>query len=304
MSHSPELAQWAIPHRIAFEESAAGLVKIAIATPAAQAHVFLHGAHVAHYQPEGSAPVLFMSASTALSAGKPIRGGVPVIFPWFGPRSGGSSSPPHGFARTSQWELGSTRSIDDLTVEVSLRFASNAETRAGWAHDFVLRHRITIGARLEMELAVENRSAEVLQFEEALHTYFAVSDVREASVRGLAGTEYIDKVDGAKLKLQGAEPIRFTGETDRVYLDSTAECTIDDPGLQRRITITKSGSNTTVVWNPWIAKAAALADFGDEEWPKMLCVETANANRNALTIEAGATHLMSAGIAVSAAADD
>ena len=300
MKHSADLKRWAIAERVNFEETTGGLLRIAVTTPAAHAHIFLHGAHLSHYQPTALAPVLFMSASSLFAPTKPIRGGVPVIFPWFGPRADQPSSPPHGFARTSEWELESTRNIDDQSVQVVLRFPSTAATRAEWPHNFVLRHRITIGARLQMELEVENRGAGDLRFEEALHTYFAVSDVREVAVRGLAGTEYIDKVDGAKLKVQDEEPIRFTGETDRVYLDTSAECTIDDPGLQRRISIQKTGSDTTVVWNPWVAKAAALADFGDDEWPRMLCVETANAHRNAVTLKPAGTHVMSTVIAVSA----
>lgn len=297
MKNRSDIHQWAIPHRVAFEEGPEGLTRIAVTTSAARANVFLHGAHVAHFQPTDSAPILFMSASSCFAKGKPIRGGVPVIFPWFGPRSDRPGSPPHGFARTTDWELESVENIDEANVTLLLRLDSNAATRAVWPHDFVLRHRITIGAQLRMALEVENRSAGDLRFEEALHTYFAVSDVRNVRISGLAGAEYIDKVDGAKRKLQGSEPIRINGETDRVHLGTRATCSIEDSGLARRITIEKSGSDSTVVWNPWSAKAATMPDFGDDEWPKMLCVETANVADNAMCVAPGATHTMQVRIA-------
>jgi glucose-6-phosphate 1-epimerase len=143
-------------------------------------------------------------------------------------------------------------------------------------------------------LEVENPGEEPFQFEEALHTYLAVSDVRQVSVSGLGGASFLDKVDGQQRKLQDAAPIRITGETDRVYLGTTTACVLDDPGFARRITVEKSASSTTVVWNPWIAKAKAMADFGDDEWPGMICIETANAAENAVTLPAGATHSMRA----------
>ena len=160
--------------------------------------------------------------------------------------------------------------------------------------DFVLRHRIAISSELRMTLEVENTSSSAFTFEEALHTYFAVADVREASATGLEGASYLDKTEGFKAKTVGAEPLRFTGETDRVFPNHHGTCVIADRPTARRIVIEKSGSATTVVWNPWIAKAAAMADFGDEEWPQMLCIETANAGADAVTLAAGARHAMTA----------
>ena len=146
---------------------------------------------------------------------------------------------------------------------------------------------------------MKNTSTQPFDFEDALHTYFAVSDVRETSTTGLENTGYVDKTDAQQRKTQGPEPIRITAETDRVYENTRKICVVDDPGLKRKITVEKSGSQTTVVWNPWIAKAAAMADFGDEEWPGMLCVETANAGANILTLPPGKTHSTRAVISVS-----
>jgi len=290
--------RWEIPQIAHFEDTPGGLVRLVVTTPRASAHIYLHGAHVTHFQPAGEKPVLFMSAASALQAGKAIRGGVPVIFPWFGGRAGHPESPAHGFARTSLWALESLSLKPDGKVEVCLILQAGTQTRETWPHEFLLRHRITIGRELSMALEVENRDSEPFDFEEALHTYLSVNEVRNVGTSGLAGTEYIDKVDGLKRKVQDAEPIRITGETDRVYLSTTTTCVADDPEAGRRIEVSKEGSATTVVWNPWIAKAKAMSDFGDDDWPRMLCIETANAAENQVTVGPGAQHTMSATIRV------
>jgi len=270
-----------------------GLPRYEITTPLAQAHVYLHGAHVSHFAPAGQPPVLFMSAQSWFQGGKPIRGGVPVIFPWFGPRQGHPESPAHGFARTRAWTAESIHQQPDGNVGLVLRLESDVETRALWGepHDWVLRHRITVGTTLTMELEIENRGAAPFQCEEALHTYFSVSEAGSITVRGLENAEYYDKADGMRRKRQDNEPIRFTAETDRTYVNTAGACAIDDPGLRRRIFIEKAHSDSTVVWNPWIAKAQSMADFGDAEWPGMVCVETGNVADNTLEIAPGAKHV-------------
>jgi len=270
-----------------------GLPRYEITTPLAEAHIYLHGAHVAQFAPAGESPVLFMSAQSWFRPGKPIRGGVPVIFPWFGPRQGDASAPAHGFARTRSWAAESISQQPDGAVTVTLRLEPDEETRALWGepNDWVLRHRITVGAALTMELEIENRGGMPFRCEEALHTYFAVSDVQNVAVHGLKNTEYYDKADGMQRKRQGNDAIRFTAETDRTYVNTAAACVIDDPGLRRRIVIEKAASDSTIVWNPWIAKAKAMQDFGDDEWPRMVCVETGNVADNALEIGPGARHV-------------
>jgi glucose-6-phosphate 1-epimerase len=159
-------------------------------------------------------------------------------------------------------------------------------------HAFTARFTATIGETLAMELAVTNAGGAPMTFTEALHTYFAVGDVRQTRVSGLEGVEYFDKVIGAPAR-KGDGPVTFTGETDRVYFNTKSTCTIDDPVFGRRITVEKSGSESTVVWNPWIDRAKALPDFGDDEWPAMVCIETANTKYNAaITLQPGATHTM------------
>jgi glucose-6-phosphate 1-epimerase len=277
-----------LPDGVSFETDPHGLRRLRISTPSADATVYLHGAHVTHYQPKGKAPALFMSAESRFAPGEPIRGGVPVIFPWFGPHPSDPKAPAHGFARTTQWSVGRvTRAGDSVTVTLVMGSTSTVQ----------LRYAVTIGAALDLSLTVENHDARALQFQEALHTYLAVSDVRQVSVKGLSGRDYVDKVDGMKRKTQRGV-VRITGETDRVYLDTPDAVTVDDPGMSRRLVVSKEGSASTVVWNPWIEKAKKMPDFGDDEWPRMLCVETANVAENAVTLAPGASHTMWASVRV------
>jgi D-hexose-6-phosphate mutarotase len=279
-----------IPGIATFEPGEGDLPRLTVRSALAEAHIYLHGAHVTHFQPHGKAPVLFMSGRSLFAADKPIRGGVPLIFPWFGPRANHPESPAHGFARTSAWQVESLSEDGDGVVTAAFHLTADDRTRALWPFSFDLRYRVAIGRNLTLTLEVENTSAAALTFEDALHTYFAVSDVRQTATAGLENAEYVDKTDALRRKNQGPEPIRITQETDRVYENTRKACIVDDPGQSRKITVEKSGSQTTVVWNPWIAKAAAMADFADDEWPKMLCVETANAGANALTLPPGKTH--------------
>ena len=257
-----------------------------ITGPHADATIYRHGAHVAHFQPHGARPVLFLSQHSRYETGKAIRGGVPVIFPWFGPHPTDANAPAHGTARLTDWNLIATVQRADEVVELIFALPP------------FLQYRVAIGRQLELTLEVYNTGTAPLQFEEALHTYFAVSDIRHCTVTGLENARYDSQVEGVTDKPQGVAPIQFTTETDRLYLNTRATCVIHDPGWQRRIVVEKSGSDSTVVWNPWIAKAKALPDFGDDEWPGMLCIETVNARTNAVTLTPGQTHTMRAAIHV------
>lgn len=144
---------------------------------ARQGHVYLHGAHVTHYRPAGQRPLLFLSERSRFATGKAIRGGVPVIFPWFGARAGHSEAPDHGFARTREWAVESVEPASDGSVAVTLALEADDATRPTWPHEFRVRHRVVFGERLEMTLEVENRSGHAFDFEEALHTYVLVGDV-------------------------------------------------------------------------------------------------------------------------------
>jgi glucose-6-phosphate 1-epimerase len=284
--------RFSIEDAVSFNVGEGGLPRAVLTAGGSFAHVYLHGAHVALFQPEGAESVLFVSGSSIFRDGKAIRGGIPVIFPWFGDHKSNSSLPAHGFARNRAWTVTGTECIGDGSVKIRLELRDDEATRALWPHPFNTKLIVTLGKRLELNLEVSNTGKIAFEFEEALHSYFRVGDIRKTSLTGLEDVEYIDKVDGRRLKKQGDCSIEIEGETDRIYLDTTSTCVISDSFLKRKIHIEKSGSASTVVWNPWVEKSASLSDFGDDEWQRMICVETCNVDRNAVTLAPGATHTM------------
>ncbi len=287
-----DLRSFELDTLLRFEDAESGLVRAVITTPAGEASVFLQGAHVATWTPTGQQPVLYLSPHSEYLIGKPIRGGVPIVFPWFAARGNSLPGPTHGFARILPWSVEKTEVLEGGDVLLCFLLKPIGLTKnLGYDH-FQLRFRVTVGTTLRLELETRNTSPQPLNVEEAFHNYFAVSDVRQISVSGPQESEYIDRADNSVRKQGSAEAIRFSGETDRLYLNTENVCTIDDPDWQRRIVIEKKGSQSTVVWNPWAEKAAALPDLGADQWPHMVCVETANARDNAIVIPAQGTHVL------------
>lgn len=288
--------QFAIPGVLEFERTPSGLIYAAIITPQAKASVYLQGAHLADWQPAGEKPVIFLSRKSEFVPGKPIRGGVPIAFPWFAARHDGKTGPSHGFARIQPWTLAfAALAGDDLHLTFTL--GSTGMSRELGFDRFRLAYQLTIGRALTMQLTVRNDAHAPLVFEEALHTYYAVEDVHETTITGLDGVTYLDKTDNFKPKVQRGA-VAVTGETDRVYQNTAAACVLHDAAGKRRITVEKTGSDTTVVWNPWEQGAARLADMEPSEWHEFLCCETVNAGANAVTLASGASHTMQARVSV------
>lgn len=274
-----------------------GLDALLIRSGDSEAEALRHGAHVTRFAPSGGREVLWLSGSSAWREDSPIRGGVPICFPWFGAKEGDEEAPGHGFARISQWQIESVEE-EEGRVQVALSLEDSPETRKLWDHAFRARMQVVLAEHLEMHLSIENTGTAPMTYSQALHTYLAVSDVREIRILGLGGREYLDKLQGGKRMRQEAEAIRFEGETDRIYVHTEDDCLLEDPGWKRRIRVAKEGSRSTVIWNPWVDKSARMEDFGDDEWPGMVCIESANAADNAVTLGPGLEHTLSVGISV------
>jgi glucose-6-phosphate 1-epimerase len=288
--------KFGIAGALTFEAGDGGFTRARIDTPLATGEMYLHGAHVTRFQPRGQQPVLFLSDKSLYQPQKPIRGGVPICFPWFGPRAGDASLPMHGFARLSEWEVTGARRVDDGRVAVEMTLRDTESTRKLWPCQFTARYTATFGAALELSLAVKNDGGEAFIFEEALHTYFQIGDIKQVRLTGLEGVDYLDKVGGGR-PTQGPEPIQIVGETDRVYLNTPSTCVIHDALMNRDVGIEKQGSGTTVVWNPW-DKVSTITDLGENDAAHFLCVETANAREQMLTLPAGAEHVVRAAIQI------
>jgi glucose-6-phosphate 1-epimerase len=275
-----------------------GSPRIVVNGAKGSAEIYLFGAHITQFQPRGAAPVLFLSRSSLFDGKTPIRGGIPLVFPWFGPRSDRPGLPLHGVVRTRSWEIESCDLRGDGSVRVVLGTASDEQTMQLWPHAFELRFIVVASDYLDMTLEVRNVSKQTVEFEEALHTYLAVGEVGDISIEGLSGSQYLDRVDGEQRKKQPDEPIRITGETDRLYYSSASHVTVRDPELRRSIIVEKTRSDATVVWNPGLKKATAMTDLGADQWQSMVCVETANARDCKVKLAAGLIHRMGARISI------
>jgi glucose-6-phosphate 1-epimerase len=286
---------FAIADVLTFEQHGE-LVRARITMPTCTAELYLQGTHLTQWQPAGHKQVLFLSDRSAFAPGKAIRGGVPIIFPWFGSRTASEFSertdgPSHGFARTQEWTLTfAAVAGDDLHLILTL--GPSETSRALGFDNFQLAYELILGAELQLKLTVANQAQTPLHFEEALHAYFYVGDAQQVGIIGLGDTDYLDKTDGFKRKHQKETPVMLTGETDRPYLDTRMPINLDDPIFKRRTTVDKSNSKTTVVWNPWEELCSKLPDMEPTGWLTMTCIETANVATDAITLAPGEHHKM------------
>lgn len=283
---------------LTFVEGAGGLIYAEIDNAAAVARICLQGAHIVTWRPKSQAePVVWVSEQAKYGPGKSIRGGVPVCWPWFGPHATEKTLPGHGFARTVMWQVTGSETLANGDTRVRFMLMPNDHTRGLFAKACRCELTATVGASLQIDLTTTNLDTEAVTIGEALHTYFRIGDIGRATVAGLDGCRYLDKVDGGQSKTQ-AGAVTFAGEVDRVYVNTEATCVIEDPDLGRRIRIAKTGSRATVVWTPWLEKADKMGDFGSGQanqggWREMVCVESGNAADNVVSVPAGASHTLS-----------
>ncbi len=264
-----------------------GFPLIEIDNGRARALISPYAGQVLSFLPAGEPEdLLFVSKHAYFQPGKAIKGGIPVCWPWFGPDPEGGGRPAHGFVRNRDWQVLDTVLHEDGTTTVRLGITPDEAIRALWPHPFALTLEITVGHSLELALCSFNPDTVPLTITQGLHSYFRVGDVRRAQVRGLGGKHYIDKIDGGAIKVQEGL-VTISGEVDRIYTGVNHDLVIDDPVFERCIRIAADGSASAVVWNPWAATAAAMADLGDEEYTGMLCVETTNAGSDAVQIIPG-----------------
>jgi glucose-6-phosphate 1-epimerase len=273
-----------------------GLPKIRVTAPWASADIYLHGAQLTSWQPVNAEEVLFLSEHSNWQDGRAIRGGIPVCFPWFRSKDDAPSAPAHGLVRTKEWRLESVNIVGE-SVAVICSTENDESTHRWWPHAFRLAHILTIGKSLRLELIVTNTGQTPFRFEEALHTYFRVSQIEKVSIRGLDQIAYLDNIDGNRRKTQSGDLI-LTATTDNAYIDVHRAAELIDPAWRRTIRTEKGNSATTVVWNPWQAGAASLSDLGDDEWRQFACVEASNILASAISLAPSQEHRMQAIISV------
>lgn len=238
----------------------------------ATAEVYLHGAQVTSWVTATGDELLFLSHAAEFTT-KAIRGGIPLCWPQFG---GQGSLPAHGFVRTADWEFASSDSLADGAITATLRLTETPASLALWPHKFLLKLAVTLReTTLTVAFHATNTGSEEFTSQLAFHTYFHIEDIHRAAVSGLHGTTYQDAMHDMTPTPEQNESIRFTEETDRIYLNTPSTLQVIDKVSKRTISIEKTNLPDAVVWNPWSAKAQRMPDFGDTEYQQMLCVETA-----------------------------
>jgi glucose-6-phosphate 1-epimerase len=264
------------------------------------------GAHIISYQIDGDQPLIWSNPGAVFKQGKAIRGGMPICWPWFGNfqrnpqavqdmRQSSEPANAHGEVRAIDWELmGMGEDGDALIVEF---IQPKAEGHLpGWAHTVGLKLQIRMDAALNVSLVSFNAGPEDVTLSQALHSYFAVSDIKQVSIEGLDGVTYLNTLESWEQQNIQVGDITFTGETDRIYQGTPDLTSIIDPEWKRRIQIQTIGSNSSVVWNPWIEKTKTLGDMEADGWQNMVCVETANVMGDIVTLKPGDMHMMSVSI--------
>jgi glucose-6-phosphate 1-epimerase len=280
--------RFAIPGVAHVQADPGGNPVVRVATEKCLGAIHLHGAQVTSWKPAGTAEVIFLSSKASFAEGKAIRGGIPICFPWFRAKADDATAPQHGFARTTRWSLDSIQNASEGVV-VIMSMTHDAATRALWSHDFRAKFSATFGSKLVLEFTVANTGAAPFRFEEALHTYHAVGDIRSARIRGLDGAAYLDNTDDNREKKQTGD-IAIARATDIAFLGTPQTVELIDPALKRSIRVAKQNSSSTVIWNPWEDAAGKMADVGHDEWQKFLCAEAANIRTDAIELAANETH--------------
>lgn len=281
-----------------FRSGEGGIPMVDIHNQQASAAVSLQGSHVLSWVPVANDEMIWLSEKARFAHGKSIRGGIPICWPWFGAHVSNTGYPAHGFARTSLWQVADTQLLASGETKITFRLNTREfddAIRVMWPLATVVEFCLTVGHTLTMSLTTYNYSDEAITIGQALHTYFSVNDIRRTVVYGLENREYLDKTDGFMRKTQDG-PVIFDGEVDRVYLQTVDDIIIDDGG--RKVRIKKQGSESTVLWNPWLELAERMGDLGEDGYLKMLCVESANAAEDIVRIAAGDNYTLSVSYAI------
>jgi glucose-6-phosphate 1-epimerase len=283
-----DIAQLNTDHGIAdqlkFVEGKGGFPFIEINNAKASAVISVYSGQVLSFQPKSEEEMMFVSDKAYYQSGKAIKGGIPICWPWFGPDPENLGRAAHGFVRNRMWNVLRSRTADNGGTQVTLELSDTPETKSIWPQSFNLTLEITVSESLTVKLITHNKGDTPFTVTQALHTYFNVGDINRVKVFGFDGINFLDKTDSGQEQTQSGD-ITVTQEVDRIYRDVPAhELVIEDKALNRRIIIAAQGSKTVIVWNPWAEISAKMADLGDNDYLRFICVETANAANDVITV--------------------
>lgn len=285
--------KFALPGNLAFVSHKNDLINLTVSNQFADAKISLYGAQIISFRPRNEHEILWMSPMSKFEAGKAIRGGVPVCFPWFGMHKKDNSKPQHGFARLMNWQVSETALSSNGETLIKLQLCSSQETKEYWPFDFIAEMIFTIGKILTITLKVTNTSRIQFDYSCALHTYFNLSAIEDISVEGLQGSQYFKNNEPGDF-IQESSKLKINQPEDRHYYNTEATCIIKDPKFKRKIRVAKTGSNVTTVWNPGAEICFKMADMPNEAYRRFICIEAVNSFENTICLTPGKSHETSA----------
>jgi glucose-6-phosphate 1-epimerase len=281
--------KFSIEGEVGFAELENDLIFITVSNKYADADICLYGAHATSFRPHKTLDLLWMSPDSFFEEGKPIRGGIPVCFPWFGPHQSDTDLPQHGFARLMYWDVLETMVLPNSETKIRLKLESSTETKAYWPHDFYAEMEFTVGKKLQVALKVQNTSAEAFKYGCALHSYFNLSAIENLTIEGLKDTGYLNQLTG-ETGIQNEYYLHVSEPVTRHYLNTESPVVLADSIFRRRILVEKEGSKVTTVWNPGEAVSAQIADLPDDGFETFVCVEATNAFDYQILLAPGETY--------------
>ena len=281
---------------VSFREGNSSYPILEIHRKECDAEIALHGGHLLSWTPSGEEPVIYTSSTAIFKEGTAIRGGIPICWPWFNAHPTDPSLPSHGIARNRFWKLAEVS--EDIThTTIKLHLDCNDQTQAIWDEEFSLEATIILGATLEVSLQTINQGATPITVGGALHTYLNVSDINNISIHGLENTQYIDTVGEETLKRQEGS-VKIQSEVDRIYVNTTDDILLKDSGYNRSLKVSRKGSSSAVVWNPWVDKALSLKDLPNDAYKQFVCIEATNAKTDTYSLDHLKSHTLTTKIEV------
>ena len=281
--------KFSLPGVVSFESLADDIVDLTVSNQYADARICLYGGQITSFKPKNEPDILWMSSMSNFEAGKAIRGGIPVCFPWFGPHKSDEKKPQHGFGRIMLWDLTETAVLPNGETLIRLELHSSEATRSFWPFDFISGINVIIGKTLKATLKVTNTSSTHFEYACALHTYYNISDIEAITIAGLGETGYHMHGEPGDF-IQDTSLLEIHQSVDRHYHDTDAACVLSDPGFGRKILAGKSGSRVTTVWNPWMEGSAKMSDMPDDAYKTFVCIEAVNSFENAINLKPGKSH--------------
>jgi glucose-6-phosphate 1-epimerase len=280
---------FSIEGELGFAELENDLIFLTVSNKYADADICLYGGHVTSFKPRNSMEILWMSPDSSFEVGKPIRGGIPICFPWFGPHKTDQEMPQHGFARLMYWDVLETATLPSGETMIRLQLCSSEETKTYWSHDFCAELNMVVGTTLKVALKVTNTSKVPFEYTCALHSYFYLSAIENIDITGLEGKTYFNQNTGEN-GVQEESSLQIKEPLTHHYLNTETPVVIEDSIFSRRIKVDKSGSKVTTVWNPGEETCAKIGDLPDDAWETFVCVEATNAFDYPVKLAPGESH--------------